>query len=145
VELVFYDKKGNGMNNITWFDSGKIMQGMALIGKTGQIRFKAAFAESMKFKPGERWRVGVNKERTVLYFIKPESGQEFNGFKMMYQNKSWFLSGKTMVNELKLQLPIRGMVEPYKDEKMEGFIMKLPPLETKEAEQKQIQNGIKAE
>ena len=111
---------------IKWFDSGKIMQGMALIGKNGQIRFKAAFAESMNFKSGERWKIGVNKEHTILYFIKPHKGFEHNGFKMMYQNKSWFLSGNTVVKELKLNPPIRGFVEPYKDDNMEGFIMKLP-------------------
>lgn len=72
--------------NIRWFDSGKIMQGMALIGKNGQIRFKAAFAESMNFKQGERWKIGVNQEHTILYFIKPDKGFEHNGFKMMYQN-----------------------------------------------------------
>ena len=67
---------------------------MGYIGKNGQIRFKISIAKLMKLEHGQVWRIGMNKEKSTLYFIKPENGQESLGFKMIYNNKSWFFFRK---------------------------------------------------
>lgn len=109
---------------LIFYGSGKIEQGFALIGKTGQIRLKAAFAQSMGFKKDERWLLGTDADEKPikhLYIVRPKKEEQHNGFKMQYQNKSWFLSGKTVVNELKLKVPLKCRVEPFEKEDIKGF------------------------
>ncbi|WP_019948064.1 hypothetical protein [Hymenobacter aerophilus] len=114
---------------LKFYGSGKIEQGFALIGKTGQIRLKSAFAQSMDFKKDERWLVGTDEDEKPIkhiYILRPKREEQHNGFKMQYQNKSWFLSGKTVINELNLQPPIKCHVEPFKKEGFDGFRLVLP-------------------
>lgn len=112
-------------NNFIWFSNGKIEQGYALFGKTGSIRFKQALSEVMSFKPGERWLIGVTQEnKDDIIIVRPKQGQEMNGFKMMYQNKSWFITAKGVAIELKLQLPKKYFVEQYSDGEYSGLILK---------------------
>ena len=111
------------------FNNGKIEQGFALIGKTGSLRFKAAFAESMGFVKDERWLVGVDSDEIPtkhIYVVRPTDDIKHNGWKMQYQNKSWALAGKTLVKELKLEVPIKCKVEVYKENGYNGFRLVLP-------------------
>lgn len=126
IKLKFYSpndcKKKNKMS-IHWFSTGKTEQGFCLIGKTGTFRFKQAFAEIMKFQKGERWLIGVDsKEKpTYIIFVRADGENKINGFKMIFQNKSWALSAKTVIKELGLSIPQKCKTELYKDEKYEGF------------------------
>lgn len=115
--------------NLVFYGTGKIEQGFALIGKNGQIRFKAAFALSMGFKKDERWLVGTDADEKPIkhiYIVRPKKEEQHNGFKMQYQNKSWFLSGRTLINELKLNVPLKCHVEPFKKDNIDGFRLVLP-------------------
>lgn len=111
------------------FSNGKIEQGYALIGKTGALRFKQSFAESMQFEKGQRWLVGTDADEKPIkhiYIVKPSKENQHEGWKMIYQNKSWSLSGKTLVKELGLQVPLKCRVEIYKENGYDGFRMVLP-------------------
>lgn len=113
------------------FNNGKIEQGFALFGKTGQIRFKVSFAESMEFIKNERWLVGINPDEETpirnIYFFKPDEERKHMGWKMQFQNNSWFVSGKTVANELKLELPLKCKVEVQEDKDYgKGFKIVLP-------------------
>ena len=114
---------------LKFYGSGKIEQGFALIGTTGQIRFKTAFAQTMDFKKDERWLVGTDEDENPvkhIYILRPKKEEQHNGFKMQYQNKSWFISGKTIINELKIAIPAKCKVEPFKESDYDGFRLVLP-------------------
>lgn len=115
--------------NIKIFNNGKIEQGFVLIGKTGSIRFKTAFAENMGFVKDGRWLVGIDNDEIPtkhIYILRPDEENKHNGWKMQYVNKSWSLSGKTVVNELKLEVPIKCKVEVFKGNGYDGFRLVLP-------------------
>ncbi len=113
---------------LKFFSSGRIELGFALIGKPGAIRFKQSLAVSMKFMKGEKWLIGIDEEEkkpTAIYIFRVSEDHP-NGFKMIYQNKSWSIAGKTVIKELKLAPPIKCKIEPYKDNEHEGLKLILP-------------------
>lgn len=111
------------------FSHGKIEQGYALIGKTGYLRFKQAFAQSMGFVSGDRWLIGTDADESkakYIYVLRTKEENQCDGWKMIYQNKSWGLSAKTLINELKITAPLKCRVEVYKDDEYDGFRLVLP-------------------
>lgn len=111
------------------FTNAKIEQGFVLINKFGAIRFKKEFAMDMGFKHNERWIIGIDKEENPvkhLYVIRPDKENEHNGFKMSYQNKSWFITCRTLLKELSIEFPAKCRMEEYNDDKYSGFRILLP-------------------
>lgn len=113
--------------NLKIYHSGKIMQGQVLIGKTGQLRFKKQTIEAAGLKPDQRIMIGTDEtERPAksMYLITNQT--ENNGFKLQYQNKSYFISIISVIKDLGLKIPIQCDIEPYEDEKYKGFKVIFP-------------------
>lgn len=117
------------MTGIKWLTSHKIEQGTVLINKYGAIRFKSEFATLMKFEKDERWRIGVYRSEAPakhVLLVRATEENRHEGFKMQYQNKSWFVTCKTLLKELGIELPCKCKMAEFKEDGLTGIKIILP-------------------
>lgn len=117
---------------ITFFKNGKIQKNKALISKYGILRVKVKIAEELGFINRERWIIGTEEGEnpiTHIYVVRyadQKEKEEECGWQMNFINKSWNISFKTVVNELKLKVPILCIIKKFRDDEYDGFSLKLP-------------------
>lgn len=103
------------MIELNYIQPAKTQRNTVLFSKNGQIRFKVNSVEKWNWKDVKYIKVGFDKNfndktTSCLYFAV---GDESNGFKLSYQNKSYFISGKTILEEMGLsgKKGFRGVAE----------------------------------
>lgn len=98
---------------IKFFENLKVEKGNVLIGKTGDFRFKKNIVKEYSLEEGQRFKIGTDssedKPKHIYFFLARDN----NGFLLSYKNKSYSISGKSITNELKLELPHRTTIERY--------------------------------
>lgn len=120
----------DGKDGFKFFSNGKIEYGFVLINQYGAIRFKSELAKAAQFEAGSRWLIGVNEEEDsikYLYIFPAKKEDAHNGFKMMFQNKSWSITCKSLFISLKVKTPVKCKIEDFKHETYgNGFKIYLP-------------------
>lgn len=98
----------------------------ALIGRTGVIRFNKEFAKTYNFKKREHWIFGIDEEEKPvknIYLFKAKNDEI--GYKMNLIGESWSLDGHSIVENTKIEVPIKCNVAPIKINGYEGFVLSM--------------------
>jgi hypothetical protein len=100
--------------NLKFIQPSKTQRNVVLFGKNKSIRFKTKLIQDLGWE-NSYIKVGIQIEnekeiKTALYLAK---GDETNGFKLQFQNKSYSISGATILEKLELigEVPFRVAIE----------------------------------
>lgn len=94
------------------------------IGKTGIIRFRNEFANTMKFVRNEYYSIGVDEcemPLKYLYLSKLLNGKTSDGFKLELLNNKWLIDAKYAIFELKINVPKKCKAEEFNEKKFNGI------------------------
>ena len=92
---------------LKFIETNANLKSICMIGKTGQIRFKKNHVEKFNLKANSKFLIGYDEEENPVKKIYLLPSANSDGFKMYYQNSSYFVSAKTVVSELKLKIPLK--------------------------------------
>lgn len=113
---------------LTWITNKKTMRSTMTITRNYQLRFKQHFAKEFDLKKDDRWSIGYDEEEVDRrHFYMLQDGTEMlDGYKMGYNNKSFFIMCKTLCDQMGIVPPLICEIEPFEFENYKGFKIKLP-------------------